>query len=654
MQNIMKNKRNIRNICIVSHVDHGKTTLSDHLLQAGGLLSKTMVGTARALDYLEEEQKRGITIKTANISFTYNYCNEEYLINLVDSPGHVDFSGNVSQALRLVDGVIIVVDSVEGVMAQTESVIKQAMREGLKPILFINKIDRLINELKLKEREIERRLSNIIQMVNELVNQYVYDAYKQKWEISFKTGGVLIGSALEGWAISNYQKNIPKFSEIIGLYKKNMQNKLKEEYKIINTMMPAIIEKIPNPIEAQTMRVNYITEYIDEKNLEKIKECDGDNEIILCIGKMLYEKHKGIITVARVFSGTINTGKELLNKRTNKIVKVLQVAVYKGEKLITTNEIDAGNIVALIGLKDVIIGDTLIEKNTQDKQIKFKQISYLQEPVIERRIEPLKIAKIPKLQEKLEVFALIKPNFQYSIEGDTGQIKIYGIGELQLEIIIDEIRKEGIELEVSEPEVALVEQINENVQLEFVDSLELMKIELECRRTPQKVEEYNYKDKRNNILIYDNEKYDSRIKEMILIAFKNAVFRGVESEYPIRNLTVKIKNILQLKENSLRYEIVVPTIKKAVHKGLVKGGSCVHEPIYEYTITTPTHYLGKILNITEKYRCKVENIHHLGSRSVIEGEITVKKSLDVANDLRSASDGYAFWQFSFKGYQKKE
>ncbi|MHA1515673.1 MAG: GTP-binding protein [Candidatus Heimdallarchaeaceae archaeon] len=157
----MGNKQNIRNVSVVSHVDHGKTTLSDHLLQAGGLISKTMAGSARALDYLEEEQKRGITIKTANISFIFEQENESYLVNLVDTPGHVDFSGMVSQALRLVDGVIIVVDAVEQIMAQTESVIRQSMNEYLRPILFINKVDRLINELKLPKEEIQRMESKI-------------------------------------------------------------------------------------------------------------------------------------------------------------------------------------------------------------------------------------------------------------------------------------------------------------------------------------------------------------------------------------------------------------------------------------------------------------------------------------------------------------
>jgi len=211
----MEKKENIRNISIVSHVDHGKTTLSDHLLQSGGLISKTMAGSARALDYLEEEQRRGITIKTANISFIYNYNDTPYLINLVDTPGHVDFSGMVSQALRLVDGTVIVVDAVEQVMAQTESVIRQSMNECLRPILFINKIDRLINELKLPKEEIETRINNIIQMVNELISQYAPERFKKKWKLKFDEGSVIIGAALHGWAISKYSKSIPQFSKII-------------------------------------------------------------------------------------------------------------------------------------------------------------------------------------------------------------------------------------------------------------------------------------------------------------------------------------------------------------------------------------------------------------------------------------------------------
>ncbi len=650
----MKEKENIRNVSIVSHVDHGKTTLSDHLLQSGGLISKNMAGSARALDYLEEEQRRGITIKTANISFIFNYNNSPYLINLIDTPGHVDFSGMVSQALRLVDGAIIVVDAVEQVMAQTESVIRQAMSECLKPILFINKVDRLINELKLPKEEIENRINNIIQMVNDLINQYTPESFKKEWKVKFDEGTVIMGAALYGWAISKYSKILPQFNKIIEFHEENNIEQLKSDFPIIEAIINAIIENVPNPFEGQKQRFEHITQYVDKSAKEAIIKCDDEGPTILCVGKLLYEDNRGIISISRVFSGTLKSGSLIYNRRTGETTRIQQVCIYKGQSLITMESVSAGNIAALIGIKNVQIGDTFVEKTEDFPNVMFEHIPYLQESVISQRIEPFRVSDIPKLQKMLDIFFLIKPNFNYTTDENTGEMKIYGIGELQLEIITGEIEKAGIKVEVSNPEVNLAEQIEEEVTLTKIDQLNLIQITITCKPTEENKTRSIYSDYKENCLLVDLDNGNEELFDLLRTSFKNAIMKGPLKGYSIRKLTVIIREIKELENDSLRYEIVVPLVKNTIHEAVTKANLNIYEPIYSFSIYTPLHYLGAVLTVAQRFNCDIEKTEHYSSKTTIIGQISVESSLQIASELRSASEGYAFWQFEFQGYKRKK
>ncbi|MEM3443242.1 MAG: GTP-binding protein, partial [Candidatus Bathyarchaeia archaeon] len=204
---LMGKKECIRNIGIIAHIDHGKTTMTDSLLAEAGLLPPQMAGKAKVLDYLEEEQKRGITIKTANISLLHKVDDNNYIINLVDTPGHVDFTGKVAWALRAIDGAIVVVDAVEEVMAQTETVTRQALEERVRPVLFINKVDRLIKELKMSPKEIERKFNNIIRDFNNIIEIYGEPDYKEKWKVYPETETVAFGSALHRWGFTTAMAN---------------------------------------------------------------------------------------------------------------------------------------------------------------------------------------------------------------------------------------------------------------------------------------------------------------------------------------------------------------------------------------------------------------------------------------------------------------
>src|SRR6267143_583897 len=200
---IVHNREQLRNLGIIAHVDHGKTTTADSLLAATGMLSPSVAGQALALDYMELEQSRQMTIKAANVTLYYESAGKPYVINLIDTPGHIDFTGKVTRSLRAVDGAIVVVDSVEGIMTQTETVTRQALEERVRPVLYINKIDRLIKELRLNPDQLQQWVSNIIIEFNRLIDTYAEPEYKQKWKVSFQDSQVAFGSSKDKWGFNS-------------------------------------------------------------------------------------------------------------------------------------------------------------------------------------------------------------------------------------------------------------------------------------------------------------------------------------------------------------------------------------------------------------------------------------------------------------------
>ena len=214
---LMSKPDQIRNIGICAHIDHGKTTLSDNLLAGAGMMSEALAGKQLVLDFDEQEQARGITINAANISMVHQVEGKDFLINLIDTPGHVDFGGDVTRAMRAVDGAVVVACAVEGVMPQTETVLRQALKENVKPILFINKVDRLMKELKLTPEAMQERFVKIITHVNRLIASLAPKEFKEKWQVNVQDGSVAFGSAYHNWAmsISAMKKKNISFKEII-------------------------------------------------------------------------------------------------------------------------------------------------------------------------------------------------------------------------------------------------------------------------------------------------------------------------------------------------------------------------------------------------------------------------------------------------------
>ncbi len=469
---IMSNPINIRNIGLIGHIDHGKTTLSDSLIAEAGLLSKDLAGEARVLDYWEEEQRRGITMKSTNISLYYESSLKDrnpFVINLVDTPGHLDFTGKVTRALRLIDGVIIIVDAVEEVSPQTETVLRQSLEEGIKPLLFINKIDRLFTELELENEQIKQKLNRIIANFNDLIDSFKFQEMQFKWKVKSEDGTVLFGSALHGWGFSIKQLvskalNFSKLREFYSTQDKNKRNELKAMFPIHKAILDAVITHLPNPIQAQAYRVPIIWEGNENSELFKsMLKCDANGPLVLCVQKVERESF-GLVATARIFSGTLDNKKEVFLVNENKVEKINQLSIFMGAHRDHADHIPAGNIAAVIGPKMLRSGETLIEKEFKEEAQKFKFVKYVSEPVMTIAIEPMMLKDLNNLQEQLQDFLIEDPNLELELSQETGECLLSGIGPLHLEVVVNQLKKRGVEVEVSKPQPIFKESVHSNTK----------------------------------------------------------------------------------------------------------------------------------------------------------------------------------------------
>jgi elongation factor 2 len=461
---LMGQKQLIRNIGIIAHIDHGKTTLADSLLAGAGLLSPMMAGSARVLDYLEEEQKRKITIKTANITLLIKNSGSPYIINLVDTPGHVDFTGKVTRILRVIDGAVVVVDAVEEIMAQTEIVVRQALEERVKPVLFINKVDRLITELQLDQEQIQKKLDHIISTFNDLIELYAEQPFKEQWKINAAQGNMALGAALHGWGFTldtAKQKGI-KFSDIAEAYKVGKQDQLKKAMPVCDAIFEMVTKKLPDPKQAQAYRIAEIWDgQVNSPIGKALVECNDDGPAVFCVTNVHSNSDNGTVASGRLYSGRIKKGDRLhlVDALTETVVS--QVAVDMGSFAEEVNDISAGNLASITLSGVVKSGETLVDVAHKKEMVPFEGINYVSEPVVILAVEPKNPQDIPILLEGLQKLASEDPNLKITSDKETGELLLSGMGELHLEIAINQLKSTcKLEVTVSSPRVVYMETVD--------------------------------------------------------------------------------------------------------------------------------------------------------------------------------------------------
>ena len=459
IMSLMGKHDQIRNIAICAHIDHGKTTFSDNLLAGAGMMSDELAGSARALDFHGDEQERGITIDSAAVSMVHKYDEKEYLINLIDTPGHVDFGGDVTRAMRAVDGSIVLVCASEGVMPQTETVLRQSLKERVKPILFINKVDRLIKELQLTPEQMQERFVKIISQVNKLIKELTPEE-DEPWQVGVQDGSVCFGSAFHNWAMSVdfMQRKGLTFNDIIEAYQ-NDDEKYKELGKkapLHEVVLNAVVKHLPSPTDGQKYRIPKIWRGENEsEDGQSLIKCDPTGPLFIVITKIVVDPQAGEMAAGRIFSGTVKKGMQVYLNNDKQSMRIQQVFVYNGAKREIVDSASAGNIIGIAGLK-AMPGETITVKPSTP----FEKISHIFDPVVTKAVEATKPSDLPKLIDILKIIEKEDPSVKIELNEETGEHLMHGMGELHLEVIENRIRTEkNIDIKTSPPIVVYRENI---------------------------------------------------------------------------------------------------------------------------------------------------------------------------------------------------
>ncbi|WP_342304548.1 elongation factor EF-2 [Methanolobus sp. ZRKC5] len=685
---LMGEPKMIRNIGIVAHIDHGKTTLSDNLLAGAGMLSKELAGNACWTDSDAEEQERGITIDSANVSMVHEYDGEEYLINLIDTPGHVDFGGDVTRAMRAVDGAVVVIDAVEGTMPQTETVLRQALKEHVKPVLFINKVDRLINELQVDGQEMQIRLGKLIDHVNKLIKGMNEERYKAGWKVDAAEGTVAFGSALYNWAISvpMMQKTGVSFQQIYD-YNKAGPEEIKELadkcplHEVLNDM---VIRFLPSPLVAQEGRVNAIWHGDKESNIGKsMINADPEGELAFMVTDITMDPHAGEVATGRLFSGSLKRGMEVYVSGASKTNRIQQVGVFMGPKRLEVENIPAGNIAAVTGLKDAIVGSTV---TTLDGMMPFESITHASEPVVTVAVEAKHMKDLPKLVEVLRQVAKEDPTLKITLDEETGEHLMAGMGELHLEVIAHRIeRDKGVEITTTPPLVVYRETIRgsagpvegkspnrhnrfyvtvEPLAQEVRDLIKAGEISMrmpEVERREKLMAAGMTKDEAKGIAdIFESNVYIDVTKgiqhlnetmELILEGFQEVMKAGPLSREPCMGVKVKLVDA-KLHEDAVHRgpAQVIPASRQGIQAAMLMADDTLLEPYQKVFIQVPQDSMGGATKEIQGRRGTIIDMGSEGDMTIIESRAPVSELFGFAGDIRSATEGRAMWSTEFAGF----
>ena len=688
---IMGVQDKIRNVCIAAHIDHGKTTLSDNLIAGAGMMSDDLAGKGRVLDFDEQESARGITINAASASMVHQYSEGDYLINLIDTPGHVDFGGDVTRAMRAVDGCFILVCAVEGPMPQTETVVRQALREKVKPVLFINKVDRLITEMQVAPEDMQERFMTSIRKVNRLIADNAPPEFQKEWLVDVAKGTVAFGSAYHNWGITvpYMQHSGISFKDIIEYCNNDAQRELSKKAPVHEVLLDMAVTKLPDPLQAQKYRIPHIWRGdIDSEIGKSMVDCDPEGPLAMMVTKIWMDQHAGEVAVGRVYSGAIEQGESVWALGAAKAERTQQVSMMVGADRIAIPRVSAGNIAAITGVRSAAAGVTIARDSDM---IGFEAIRHYTDPVVTVAVEPKSMKDLPKFLDALRSLAKADASLEVSINTETGESLLAGMGELHLEITTYRIEEEqGIKVNVSPPIVVYRECVsgtNHGKSFEGKSPNRHNRFYIEVEPLPENVVEAirqgefgsgNIKNGKEigrqfgeygmdkdlmaktyhilgtSVLVNDTKgiQYLHETNELIMEAFKEVCVRGPLAEEPMMGVMVRLVDA-KLHEDAIHRgpAQVIPAMRNAIKGAMVRAGTNILEPIQRLHVTVPNDWLGQVSREISQRRGVIDDMPSEGDTTTVIGRVPVAETFGFSNDIRAASQGRAIWNTENEGFQ---
>ncbi|MDA9714355.1 elongation factor EF-2 [Euryarchaeota archaeon] len=683
----------IRNLCIAAHIDHGKTTLSDNLIAGAGMMSEDLAGKSRVLDFDEQESARGITINAASASMVHAVDGTDFLINLIDTPGHVDFGGDVTRAMRAVDGCFILACAVEGPMPQTETVVRQALKEKVKPVLFINKVDRLINELKVTPEDMLKRFEETIIKVNKLIRQFAPEEKKKEWQVSVLDGTVAFGSAYHNWGITipYMKKSGVSMTEIFEFCNNEDQKTLAQKAPVHEVLLDMAVTKLPGPVEAQPYRIpNIWTGDLETPIGKAMINCDPEAELAMMITKIWMDPHAGEVAVGRLYSGAINQGESVYAIGAAKPERVQQVSMMVGGDRITVPKVVAGNIAAITGIRSAAAGVTL----SRDKDFTpFEAIRHYSDPVVTVAVEPKSMKDLPKFIDALRSLAKSDASLQVMTNQETGEALLAGMGELHLEITVYRLEEEqNIKVKVSPPIVVYRESVegnnkgrsfegkSPNRHNRFMMECEPLSAEVvaalrdghfgsgtvrsgDAKEIGNKFGEFGmdkdlmrkiYAINGTNVLVNDTKGIQGlhETRELIIEAFNEVCKKGPVADEPVMGMMVRLVDA-KLHEDAIHRgpAQTIPAVRNGIKGAMMRARTVLMEPMQRSHVSVPNDWLGQVTREITNRRGIIEDMPSEGEATTVIGTLPVAETFGFSNDIRAASQGRAVWNSENIGFE---